>query len=305
MSRVHGPLPASLSCLVAAALIVPAAWSPVAHAGAPIRAIAAVEPPAATTPPATAPAAEPAAATAAPALGPDEVELVDGGFVRGTVVELVPKTRVVIVPDGTNERREIPWEQIADVKRGVHAAPAEQPWPKEEPAPAPKGDEAGLGKPRIHLELTRPRVVKLYEIDSEIVASGYYSSVYGMQFRSRCVAPCDRVIDGTRGQDFFLSTGESGVMNSSRRFSLTDKTGDVTIRVKPGNTGLRMVGAVLLGLGIGCLLGGAVLTALPSTRKTGYVFLGIGAPSLVAGIPMLILGRTRYELADTDDAEPR
>ena len=92
---------------------------------------------------------------------------------------------------------------------------------------------------------------------------------------------------------------------ASRRLSLDDKQGDVTIRVRPGNSGLRIVGAVLLGIGIGCLIGGAVLAVPKSTRNIGYVFLGIGGPSLLAGIPLTILGRTRYELADTDDAEPQ
>lgn len=263
--------------------------------------VARAEEPVATTSAATAPT------TAAPTtLGPDEVELVDGGFVRGTIVEVTPKQRVVIIADGTTERREIPWDQVADVARGKHAGGNTNEWPKEEPPPpAPKTDESGLGKPRVHLELTRPRDVKLYEVSSEIVASGYYTSMYGMQFRTVCSAPCDKVIDGTRGQDFFLASGQSAMMTGSRRFSLDGKQGDVTLRVKPGSGGLRIVGAILLGIGIGCLVGGAVLAVPKSTRNIGYVFLGIGAPSLVAGIPMTILGRTRYEWADSDDADPR
>lgn len=283
---MHRSPPAFLSCLVAAGLIAPAGWTPVARA----------EEPVATTP-----------ATAAPTtLGPDEVELVDGGFVRGTIVEVTPKQRVVIIVDGTTLRREIPWDQVADVARGKHAGGNTNEWPKEEPPPPPpKTDESGLGKPRVHLELTRPRDVKLYEVSSEIVASGYYTSMYGMQFRTVCSAPCDKVIDGTRGQDFFLASGQSAMMTGSRRFSLDGKQGDVTLRVKPGSGGLRIVGAILLGIGIGCLVGGAVLAVPKSTRKIGYVFLGIGAPSLAAGIPMTILGRTRYEWADSDDADPR
>jgi hypothetical protein len=236
-------------------------------------------------------------------LGPDEVELLDGGFVRGTIVELTPKVRVVIIPAGTNERREIAWADIADVARGKHAGGAKPQWPVEEtPPPPPPKEEPGVAKPRVHLELTRPRDVRLYEIDSEIVASGYYSSMYGMQFRTVCTAPCDRVIDATRGQDFFLATGQSAMMTASRRFSLDSKQGDVTIRVRPGHSGLRIVGAVLLGIGIGCLIGGAALAVPKSTRNIGYVFLGIGGPSLLAGIPLTILGRTRYEWADGPEA---
>jgi hypothetical protein len=285
----HRSSPAFLSCLVGVALIATGVQVPTARAEGPI------EPPIAT---------EPAAVPMT--LGPDEVELLDGGFVRGTIVEVTPKVRVVIIPDGTNARREIAWADIADVGRGKHAGGAKGEWPVEEtPPPPPPKEEPGVAKPRVHLELTRPREVRLFEIDNEIVASGYYGATYGMQFRAVCTAPCDRVIDATRGQDFFLATGQSSMTTASRRFSLDGKQGDVTIRVKPGNRGLRIVGAVLLGIGIGCLIGGAALAVPKSTRNIGYVFLGIGAPSLIAGIPMTIFGRTRYELADTDDAEPQ
>lgn len=293
MSSVHVKPSALISCLVVAGLITPGPWLPVARAQPP-------EPVAAPTP------------TAAPiAHGPDEVELLSGGFVRGTLIEVTPEVRVIIVPDGSNERREIPWAEIADVARGKHAAPQPGEWAREEPtpAPAPAADVPGPGKPRVHLELTRPRTVKLYEVDSEIVASGYNASMYGIQYRNVCAAPCDRPIDGTRGQDFFLATGDSAMLTASRRFSLEEHTGDVTLRVKPGSAGLRIVGAILLGIGIGATIGGVAFTALKSTRNPlGYTFLGIGVPTLVAGIPMLIFGRTRYELHDREtreDAEPR
>jgi hypothetical protein len=294
MSRSHALCSALLSCLAIAGLIAPGPWMPVAHAQRPIYPL--------LEPPADAPPSEPAQPIV---LGPDEVELIGGGFVRGTLVEVTPEVRVVIVPDGSNERREIPWSEIADVARGKHAADATPAWPKEQPAPAraETSDESDLGRPRVHVELTRPRTVKLYEVDSEIVASGYNTSMYGIQYRSLCAAPCDRTIDGTRGQDFFLATGDSGVLTASRRFSLVDHRGEVTLRVKPGSAGLRIVGAILLGIGIGCTIGGAVFAALKSTRTIGYVFLGIGVPSLAAGIPMTIFGRTRYELYDRDQRE--
>jgi hypothetical protein len=185
------------------------------------------------------------------------------------------------------------------------AAPQPGEWAREQATatPSPAIDAPGPGKPRVHLELTRPRTVKLYEVDSEIVASGFNSSIHGIQYRSVCSAPCDRVIDGTRGQDFFLATGESAMITASRRFSLDAHTHDVSLRVKPGNAGLRIVGAVLLGIGIGATIGGAVFTAIKSTRTMGYVFLGIGVPSLAAGIPMTIFGRTRYELHDRETRE--
>jgi hypothetical protein len=240
-------------------------------------------------------------APSSPALGPDEVQLENGGFVRGTLVEVTPEQRVVIVPDGSTEPRTIPWEEIAKVERGKHDPNAPKPDASPTPAPAPAPGAAASeetpspGRPRVHLELTKPRATKLYIVDSEIVASGYYSSMYGIQFRSICTAPCDRVIDGSRGQAFFLATGDNAVWNASRKFSLDANTGDVRIRVRPGSTGLRIAGAVLLGLGLGGLIGGAVLAILDSTRTAGIGLLAGGAPLFAAGLPMMIVGRTRYE----------
>jgi hypothetical protein len=36
----------------------------------------------------------------------------------------------------------------------------------------------------------------------------------------------------------------------------------------------------------------------PQMRTIGAVALGVGVPSLGAGIPMKVLGRTRYEMSD-------
>jgi hypothetical protein len=250
--------------------------------------------------------------TPAPApLGPDEVLLQGGGFVRGTVVEVVPDVKVVIVVDGTGERREIPMDQVVEVQRGKHAAPVtpEPKWTEQvEPDPEPAEATPTRGKPRVHIVPTRQtsRPVRLFEINSEIVASGYNASMYGINFSTVCTAPCGKVVDGTRGQDFFLGMSDTGIWTASRKFSLDDKEGDVTLRVKPGNRGLRVAGAILLGLGIGLTIGGAVFmipTRSNTLQKPGIVMLAVGIPSFAAGLPMMLLGRTRYEWADRDTSE--
>lgn len=246
-------------------------------------------------PPGSAPSNAPT--TVAPALGPDEVLLRDGGFVRGTIVELVPDTRVVILVDGSGERRELAWDQIAEVERDKHAAAPVEARPALAPTQPPRG---GPGQPHVHLELTRPRPVTLFEVDSEIVASGYNASMYGVKFRSVCAAPCDTIVDGSRGQEFFLGTGEGAVWTASRKFTLVDREGPLHIRVRPGSRALRIAGAIVLGIGIGAAIGGAVLAVPKSTRTPGLALLAIGGGGLVAGIPMMIFGRTRYELADRD-----
>jgi len=248
----------------------------------------------------TAPAPSPAPATppAAAELGDDEVLLRGGGFVRGTVIEVLPDVRAVIVVSGV--RTEIPWDDIVEVQRGRHATgPVVTPAvPTETTTAFPSDAEADVGRPRIHLEPTRPRPVTLFEIDSEIIAGGYGTSMYGMNYRSVCVAPCDVVVDGSRGQQFFLGSGDGAMWTASRKFTLADQQGPLTIRVKPGSRALRIVGAIVLGIGIGGTVGGTVLTIQKNTRTPGLIMLAVSVPALVAGIPMLVFGRTRYELGD-------
>lgn len=233
-----------------------------------------------------------------PRLGPDEVLLLDGGFVRGTILEIVANTRVVILVDGSAERREIPWDQVVEVQRDKHATPpTEDLAVPERVAPV---DPPSRGRPRLHLDVSPVRPVTLFEVDSEIVASGYNASMYGMKFRSVCAAPCDAIVDGTRGQEFFLGTGEGAVWTASRKFTLADQQGPVTMRVKPGNRALRIAGAVVLGIGIGATIAGGLFAIPKSTRTPGLILLAVGVPGLLAGIPMIVLGRTRYELGDRD-----
>lgn len=242
---------------------------------------------------------EPAAATTpttAPIIGDDEVELVGGGFLRGRIVELLPNDRVVLLVDGSGERREIPWAQVADVRRGRGTTdPDPATWPSESKPPSPPPLAAG---PVVHLSLTRDKPVTLYEVRSELVAGGYNASLYGMSFRSVCTAPCDRVVDGSRGQQFFLATGEGVVWTASRKFTLEQRSGALDIAVRPGGRGLRIVGAILLGIGIGAAIGGTILAIGKPTRIAGYGLLGVAVPGLGAGIPMTILGRTRYRMGE-------
>lgn len=235
-------------------------------------------------------------ATPTTAAGPDEITLQDGGFVRGTIVELEPGKRVVILVDGTGERRELPWEKVAEVQRAKHGGNTGTSTKPEVESPM----VPSRGRPRIHLDLARDKPVTLYEVDSEIVASGYNTSMYGMKFRSVCVAPCDRIVDGSRGQQFFLATGENAMWTASRKLTLADKSGDLPIHVKPGNRGMRIAGAIIFGIGLGCVIGGPLLFLTKPTRPAGIGLLAVGGPSLLAGLPMMILGRTRYEMGARD-----
>ena len=261
----------------------------------------------ASTPAPVAPAPAPTTTEPAPSPstgGPDEVALKNGGFVRGTVVELMPDQHVVIVPDGSSERRTIAWSEVERVERGKHAAPAVTPTPAPAPEPTPPAEPAAAmpttpppeesSGTRIHIETTSDREVTLHEIESELYASGYYSSLRGMAWKNVCVAPCDRVVDGSRGQDFFVTT-KGSLITASRRMKFTDDGRDVTLEVKPGNGPMRVIGVTLASLGAGLLVGGALLVALDTTRKFGIGMLAVGAPSLIVGIPLTVLGRTRVK----------
>ena len=57
--------------------------------------------------------------------------------------------------------------------------------------------QAAPGTPRLHIKLTRPADLKLYEVTSHGFSSGTSSPV--------CAAPCDRIIDGRRGQSFYFN----------------------------------------------------------------------------------------------------
>jgi hypothetical protein len=247
---------------------------------------------AAPQPSAAAPAASSAASAAPATLGPDEVLLRDGGFVRGTLIEVDPGQRVVIVPaDGAP--REISWSEILRVERGKHADGS--PTTAAETAPA-------TGRPRVHLEVSAGKSVQLYEIDGEARARGTAGPAYGMSYRSVCRSPCGVIVDGTRGQDFFLARD---LVTASRRFKLDQSRGDVVLRVRAGSRALRILGGVALGLGVAGAVAGALFTIGDGTRVAGYALLGAGGAGIAAGVPMIVFGRTRWELVGSRSATGR
>jgi hypothetical protein len=258
--------------LVAAALTI---------AGAP--AVVRAQDPAPVEPP-----IEPAPVDEEPA-SPDEVRLVDGGFVLGDIVEVVEGERVVIDVRGSGERRTISWDQVAEVKRrGSSRAPIEL-----EPivdAPPPEL-EPTVGAPRVHVETPNGKTVLLYR---SFGSSSNSNTVFG---KFECKNPCDKVVDGREGSFFFFG-GEK--LSPSRSFTLIDKQGDVNVLVKPGRRGAYVTGFLLLTLSASFVLGGAIMAAVghtvhSKTQYVGYGLLGGGLAMIAAGIPLLVLGRTRVK----------
>lgn len=227
----------------------------------------------------------------------DTVRLRDGGVIRGTVAEALPGRHVTIV-SVTGQRYTFGWDQVVEVGY-AGGAPAAAPVIPPVLVPGP-------GRPRLHIELTRSAPVRLYEMTGTImVGSGSTMTTTHLganAARPVCMAPCDKVIDGTGGQSFFF--GGDRVM-PSKRFTLHEHDGDMTAVVRPGRAGMFIGGLMLASMSLAPMLSGGIFLGVqrPGTstseqrmHRTGAVLLGAGAAALVSGIVMMALGRTRVEL---------
>jgi len=228
---------------------------------------------------------------AAPSPETSGVTLRSGQVLSGTVVQVISGQQVVLdTPDG--QRHIIPWDQVADLR---YAAV-----PTEAPTVAPTGH----GRPTLHIETTRPGNVRLYEISNQILVApsmnwGNYAQA--QQAVAICSAPCDRVVDGSRGQTFFFAGDR---ITPSRRFTLDEHDGPMLARVRPGRIGVLTGGILFTSLSIAPLISGTLYLSLNahsnrsghSTRDAGIVLSAVGVSMLVTGIIMIAFGRTRVEL---------
>lgn len=219
------------------------------------------------------------------------VTLRSGQVLSGTVVQVVSGQQVVLdTPDG--QRHIIPWDQVADLRYA--AAPSE----------ATPVAPTGPGRPTLHIETTRPGNVRLYEISNQILVApsmnwGNYAQA--QQAVAICTAPCDRVVDGSRGQTFFFAGDR---ITPSRRFTLEEHDGPMLARVRPGRIGVLTGGILFTSLSLAPLISGTLYLSLNaqnnrsghSTRDAGIVLSAVGVSMLVSGIIMIALGRTRVEL---------
>lgn len=247
----------------------------------------------------------PEAATAA-----SEVQLKNGSTMRGTIVNVEPGQRVIIIVAG--EQSVIPWGEIAQIVGGPKDTAAPAPPPPVAPA-APSGPTRGM--PFVHIESNWPDV-ELSRVEGD-VGGGYHHQQGGyvgptVISKYVCRAPCDRLVDGRDGHRFFI--GGAG-MFPAPAFRLDDLDGDVTVRVKGTSIGRFTGGVVLTALGGMLALGGTMFTAVSFAmdpeptpeqpnpehergvvRTFGLVTLGLGAASLVGGLILLSEGRTRIEI---------
>ncbi|MBK8255009.1 MAG: hypothetical protein IPK82_20415 [Polyangiaceae bacterium] len=114
-----------------------------------------------------------------------------------------------------------------------------------------------------------------------------------------CVAPCDRLIDGRTGGQFFF--GGIGV-NRSKTFTLMDRPPNVSIHVDAGYRAQRIGGLLMAAFsGAGALSGGALLLAGQSDATTlvGGIAIGTNLAMVVVGVIVANTCSTKYTFART------
>lgn len=241
-------------------------------------------------------------------VGDDEVTLVDGGMIRGTVVVLEPGRQVVIEVGSQGEQRTIPWAQVADVERGKHRrAPA--PVVDNQTSSAPDLLLPGPGVVRVHIDSPEP--VGLYEQFSTSLGqtSGRLQIVgYGSLL---CTSPCDRLIDGRDERKFTIQSDE---VPRSDAFTFTGRGGDVTVKVDPGEDGTLLAGQLIIAPGIAAAFVGGILLTIgisndsSGTLPVGGVVFGAGAGVILTGVALIVAGSTEVEITPeptTARAKPR
>ena len=199
--------------------------------------------------------------------------------------------RQVIIVSAAGQRHVLAWDQVLDIQYGD--------------APRVQEPPMGPGRPRIHIESTRDAPIRLMEVTSQYAVATNFSRgpryAHGQQSYAVCAAPCDRVVDGTRGQSFYF--GGEGITPSSR-FTFEDHDGELIARVRPGRIGVLAGGVLFTSFSIGPLLGGALMAAIPrhddrvnrSRSVAAVSLLATGSAMLLTGVLMLAFGKTRVEI---------
>ncbi len=249
-----------------------------------------------------------------------EIQLKNGGVIRGSLVSVEPGKRVIVIVAG--DQSVIPWNDVAKIEAGTKepmpSGPSTTPAPTAtatSPAPGPS-----KGMPFLHVESDWPEV-ELQRVDGEIGAGGFTNkNQLGPQILSKyiCETPCDKLVDGREGHRFFFS---GPGMYPSKPFRLEQRDGYITARVHGVGIG-RMIGGLLLtttggifALSGTMLFGFSFLKSTPTpnnpnpnetateTRAAGLVVGGVGAGMLIGGIFMLAAGQTRVDLIKTPRGE--
>ncbi|MEE9384376.1 MAG: hypothetical protein V3V08_13310 [Nannocystaceae bacterium] len=245
----------------------------------------------------------------------DEIQLKDGSFVRGRVVAFEREKSVTMVVAGSQQRRVIPWGEIAELRRG-NVPPPEPSEPEPTPTrthstpAASPPQRARRGAPHVYLDVPSGRSVTLYEVSQKSewgdAAVGVGTDARRTTLEPLCTAPCARIIDGRKGQRFVIGGAR---LSPSKSFTLLERQGQLSLRVKPRSQSIRIGAWIATPLGL--LLAPAGLLMItnpfrdadddavdPDLRTGGYAVLGVASATVVAGVVLAILSRTRVRFGD-------
>lgn len=243
---------------------------------------------------------------------PVVIERDDGPTVVGKLIGIDATTVVVLTSTG---------EPVTIQRATVRSLRADTSAPEVSPAPAPakappSESEGGSGT-LVHIDSNKPEL-QLYRITAQatyaIAGRGGVVTAYAPV----CTAPCDRVVDGSRGEQFFLSAGGPRVGPLFHLYD-RDRSGKVMLKAdirrfpRPG----LLVGGIALMAGGAAAAAVGVLVATTSIfnfdydlnrpppdegSPAGWGVMGGGIALIGGGIVMTVLSRGDYDVQVPQDA---
>ncbi|GMV18864.1 MAG: hypothetical protein HS104_41040 [Polyangiaceae bacterium] len=162
---------------------------------------------------------------------------------------------------------------------------------------------SGPGVVKLHIESPDPSV-QLHGLGAQRldqVAGGYVGQGASTLL---CRAPCDAVIDARLGQPLKIAGPD---IPDSAPFTVYDKEGEVTARVRPGNSGKLTWSAITGSTGIlavitggSLLLTGALINSTDSASTSGDGLVKWGAITLGGGVALTTAGVILWNSGTTD-----
>jgi hypothetical protein len=233
--------------------------------------------------------------------GQDAVHLKNGGLLRGSLVEMMPGTRVRIQL-ATGEVATVPWSEVERVETPPTTAAPPLPAPAPPPPPPPPPAPAPPRTVRVHLEGASDAVLESDE-------GGTWVEV--------CRAPCDEQLPV--GPTYRVAGG----VKTSNGFALRETRGGVlTLHVNGASQGAFVGGIVAMPVGyvvgqVGVGLAIVGHTAANATfgvsdpnggalEATGWTMAVIGVTSIVVGLTLTLSNiKTTTSLRADDPEQPR
>jgi hypothetical protein len=242
-------------------------------------------------------------------VGEDRVYLKNGGMLRGKIVALEPGEGVTIVVAGETKRYD--WDEVRKVDPEGDEGESEVESPDAEARPKVDAGSEEVRQPpldregviRLHIETDLPTVQLLRKVGSSDFRQGN-TSVHLLVSEIVCRAPCDEVIDGRKGQEFYF---DGKGMYATSTFQIFDLKGDVVAEVDTGNRVVYWTGVSLGILGVLGTSAGLGLAAGDDYDRVdigGYVTPGSFA-LLTLGLWTAVGSMPTYDLRGADEPSPR